>query len=101
MLSDPPHGLSPIPRIGRDRLTFRAPGCYVWGVPEPTSPREGEAAARSANPTEEAATRADAQLVRAIAGGDRKALASLYNRFSPSLMAVGQRILGDRREAED
>jgi RNA polymerase sigma-70 factor (ECF subfamily) len=44
---------------------------------------------------------ADAALVAAIAGGDRKALAALYQRFAPSLMAVGLRVLGDRREAED
>jgi RNA polymerase sigma-70 factor (ECF subfamily) len=39
--------------------------------------------------------------VKAVAEGDRKALAQLYNRFAPSLMAVAQRILGERREAED
>ena len=50
---------------------------------------------------DEAAARADAALVKAVADGDRKALAQLYNRFAPSLMAVAQRILGDRREAED
>jgi RNA polymerase sigma-70 factor (ECF subfamily) len=44
---------------------------------------------------------ADAEVVAAIAGGDRKALAALYQRFAPSLMAVGLRVLGDRREAED
>jgi len=44
---------------------------------------------------------ADAALVRAIAGGDREALAQLYDRFAPSLMAVGCRILCDRTEAED
>src|SRR4051794_20168042 len=43
----------------------------------------------------------DATLVRAIADGDREALAGLYDRYAPGLMAVGQRILGDRREAED
>jgi RNA polymerase sigma-70 factor (ECF subfamily) len=43
----------------------------------------------------------DAALVRAIAGGDREALAHLYDRFAPSLMAIGSRILCDRREAED
>jgi RNA polymerase sigma-70 factor (ECF subfamily) len=43
----------------------------------------------------------DATLVRAIANGDRDSLARLYDRYAPGLMAVGQRILGDRREAED
>lgn len=40
-------------------------------------------------------------LVKAIADGDRGALAELYDRFGPHLMAVGQRILQDRRETED
>ena len=65
-----------------NRLTIRAHAWYVSGVPDPT---EG----------------GDAELVAAIAGGDRKALAALYQRFAPSLMAVGQRILCERREAED
>lgn len=36
-----------------------------------------------------------------IARGDQVALGRLYDRYSPLLMAVGQRIVGDRREAED
>ncbi|GAC1352878.1 MAG: sigma-70 family RNA polymerase sigma factor [Polyangiales bacterium] len=43
----------------------------------------------------------DASLVRAMANGDRAALASLYDRFSPILLSVATRILGQRREAED
>jgi RNA polymerase sigma-70 factor (ECF subfamily) len=43
----------------------------------------------------------DAVLLRAIANGDRAALALLYDRYASGLMAVGVRILGDRREAED
>ncbi len=37
----------------------------------------------------------------AIANGDRDALAELYDRHAPSLLALGVRILGNRREAED
>jgi RNA polymerase sigma-70 factor (ECF subfamily) len=43
----------------------------------------------------------DVAWVRAIADGDREALGRLYDRYAPTLMAVGVRILGDRREAED
>ena len=43
----------------------------------------------------------DAGLVKAIAAGDRKALAQLYGRFAPCMTALAQRILGERREAED
>jgi RNA polymerase sigma-70 factor (ECF subfamily) len=50
---------------------------------------------------EEAANAADAALVRGIARGDRDALARLYDRYAGILMAVGQRILHERREAED
>jgi RNA polymerase sigma-70 factor (ECF subfamily) len=50
---------------------------------------------------EEAANRKDSALVRAMADGDRDALAHLYARFAASLLSVGLRILGERREAED
>jgi RNA polymerase sigma-70 factor (ECF subfamily) len=35
------------------------------------------------------------------AAGDRSCLAALYDRYAPALLAIGRRILGDRREAED
>jgi RNA polymerase sigma-70 factor (ECF subfamily) len=69
-------------------------------VSEPTEDG-GQGGSRTGGPVEAAAAQRDAELVAAISAGDRKALAALYQRFAPSLMAVGQRILGDRREAED
>ena len=45
--------------------------------------------------------RADADLVHAIARGDERALASLYDRYSPILFGLLLRILKDRPEAED
>ena len=50
---------------------------------------------------EAAGSEGDATLVAAIAKGDRDALARLYDRYSPILLAVATRILGERREAED
>lgn len=43
----------------------------------------------------------DAELVAAIARGDRDALATLYDRHSGVLMGLALRIVRDRREAED
>ncbi len=43
----------------------------------------------------------DVALVRAVAAGDRAALASLYDRYASLVMAVGVRILRNRRDAED
>jgi RNA polymerase sigma-70 factor (ECF subfamily) len=43
----------------------------------------------------------DAALVASLAGGDRSALAQLYDRYSGLLLAVGVQRLGDRREAEE
>lgn len=43
----------------------------------------------------------DAELVRRVAEGDRDALADLYDRHASILVAVGVRILRNRREAED
>lgn len=43
----------------------------------------------------------DGALVAATAAGDRAALARLYDRYGSAMLAVGQRVLGNRREAED
>jgi RNA polymerase sigma-70 factor (ECF subfamily) len=40
-------------------------------------------------------------LVAAIANGDRAALAELYDRYAPVLLAIGVQRLGDRGEAEE
>ena len=43
----------------------------------------------------------DASLVAAIASGAREALAELYDRYAPSLLALAQRILHSASDAED
>ncbi len=43
----------------------------------------------------------DVRLVTGAAAGDRDCLAALYDRYAATLLAIGRRILGDRREAED
>ena len=43
----------------------------------------------------------DARLVRRMAGGERDALAELYDRFSRPLYATAVRILNDATEAQD
>lgn len=49
----------------------------------------------------EGTRRDDAALVLAVAGGDRAALASLYDRHGSAMLGLGVRILRSRREAED
>jgi len=44
---------------------------------------------------------ADEELIDGLAGGDRNALASLYDRYAGLLLALARRIVGDLREAED
>lgn len=44
---------------------------------------------------------ADIALIQAMAGGDRAALAALYDRHAATLLALGLRILKNRGEAED
>jgi RNA polymerase sigma-70 factor (ECF subfamily) len=43
----------------------------------------------------------DAELVVAIARGDRGALGALYDRYAPFLVSLALRIVRERREAED
>ena len=43
----------------------------------------------------------DVSLIGGAAAGDRDCLAALYDRYASALLAIGRRILGDRREAED
>lgn len=43
----------------------------------------------------------DCELIRRVAGGDRTALGLLYDRYAPIVLALGQKILRSRREAED
>ena len=45
--------------------------------------------------------RDDAELMVAIAGGDRMALAVVYDRHAPSMLGVARRMLGDAQQAED
>jgi len=47
------------------------------------------------------ATDPDAELVLAIARGERPALGALYDKYSTFLMSLAVRIVRDRREAED
>jgi RNA polymerase sigma-70 factor, ECF subfamily len=43
----------------------------------------------------------DAVLVRAIASGDTRALAALYDRHAPLMLGLARRIVGGKPEAED
>jgi RNA polymerase sigma-70 factor (ECF subfamily) len=83
--------LQAVPRSGEGRLGWLHRCCYA-----PPVLRAGDARIM-----QERAEGEDEQLVRAAAAGDRDALGALYDRFAPSMLAVAQRILGGRREAED
>jgi RNA polymerase sigma-70 factor (ECF subfamily) len=51
--------------------------------------------------TSEGPEDADRALLGAVVAGDRQALAGLYDRYAPVLMALGLRMLGASGEAED
>lgn len=65
-------------------------------APEPMTPRSSP---QTEPPNERDAQ--DANLVRRIAGGDKGALAELYDRFADPLHATALRILRDAAEAQD
>lgn len=74
-----------VPRSPR-RLTAALPAGYrAWSMPRPPL----------------AADASDEALVAALAAGDERAMAALYARYAPLLHAVGLRVLGHPREAED
>jgi RNA polymerase sigma-70 factor (ECF subfamily) len=54
-----------------------------------------------APPDERVQAAEDAALMSAVAGGDRQALARLYDRHAGALLAVGLRMLAERGQAED
>jgi RNA polymerase sigma-70 factor (ECF subfamily) len=47
------------------------------------------------------APESDERLVRAIANGDTRALAALYDRHAPLMLGLARRIVGGKPEAED
>src|SRR5271165_3694476 len=74
-----------------------SPGAWLPRSPDPvflmTSSGEPE--------TPDARARANAELLRRMAGGDRDALAELYDRLSRPLYATARHILNDAAEAQD
>lgn len=77
----------PVPGWARGLARWAAPG-YRPGAP--MSP-----------PVSTYTFASDAELVSALAAGRRDALAPLYDRYAPMLLAVGLRMHPDRREIED
>ena len=78
---------------GRADSLLAAPGRCWYGTP---MPGEGTAPpVTGADPAE------DARLMVLVVGGDRGALAGLYDRHAPVMLALGTRILADRTLAED
>ena len=57
--------------------------------------------ARASSPSPENAQVADADLLRAVAGGDSQALGAIYDRYHSILFGFLLRILRDGAEAED
>ena len=83
---------TPPQRFDRGRLALTLPA--LRGDVEPM--RTGAAPEAPAD-----AVDSDERLIVGTANGEKDALARLYDRYAPSLLALGQRILGGRRDAED
>jgi RNA polymerase sigma-70 factor (ECF subfamily) len=81
------------PRSSRADSHLAAAGGGWYGTPMP-----GEGPAPPMNGAEPAE---DARLMALVVRGDRGALAGLYDRHAPVMLALGTRILADRNLAED
>jgi RNA polymerase sigma-70 factor (ECF subfamily) len=71
------------------------------GVPGPRAQFRMTAPTPASNEPPDDRGQVDAQLVRRMAGGDKQALAELYDRFSNPLYGTALRILRDSAEAQD
>jgi RNA polymerase sigma-70 factor (ECF subfamily) len=83
----------------------RAPAGFAWAVfstaaEGPRTDPEDMTSAGASPPSDDRGAD-DARLVRRMAGGERDALAELYDRFSRPLYATAIRILNDATEAQD
>jgi RNA polymerase sigma-70 factor (ECF subfamily) len=78
------------------------PAVFSWAV---RAADGGEAARPRMTPPEEVQpeerSAADARILRRMAGGEREALAELYDRFSRPLYSTALHILNDAAEAQD
>lgn len=82
------------------------PGAFSAPVSEPDNHVRRPSHARmsqpaSAQPPDDERQRADALLLRRMAGGDKQAFAELYDRFARPLYATALRIVSDSAEAQD
>ncbi len=86
---------------------LNAPHLLMAGFALPADAPWGDGSGRMSNgatsnaPPEGDPAHEHAELVRAMAGGDRAALARLYDLLGRTLYALAYRVLGDRAEAED
>lgn len=87
-------GGAPRPRSSWGWRALALPSDPCYG-PAMRRPEQAGASVRARGDEE------DVALVRSAARGDSEALARLYDRYASILLAVGFRILGHRREAED
>ncbi|MCA9643330.1 MAG: sigma-70 family RNA polymerase sigma factor [Polyangiaceae bacterium] len=55
----------------------------------------------SPSPSADLETLEDVELIQAAANGQRRALAALYDRHAPTMLALALRVLAQRQEAED
>lgn len=68
---------------------------------EPQESRQSERQQGESQDSPGPGEESDALLVGRVARGEREALSLLYDRYASLMLALGQRILGTRREAED
>ncbi|MFO0744330.1 MAG: sigma-70 family RNA polymerase sigma factor [Myxococcota bacterium] len=97
--SAPLHSENSLPHATHFGLSFTPMSAVL---PEPGSPLSANHARDMiVPPVEQGPAHDDVVDLAAVARGDRPALGRLYDRHSPWLLALGVRMLSERREAED
>jgi len=84
-----------------DRPTALGPGGDATALNCPAADADGSSRLSEREPADPPAAAGDSELLEAVRRGDRRAFHALYDRFGAEVLALCERILHQRADAED